>query len=71
MIAAIQFGSKTIDFRLEYSNRKSLGITVTSEMEVVVKAPTGTTMEKVVEKVRKKAPWIIKQQSFFLSFQVF
>jgi predicted metal-dependent hydrolase len=69
MIAAIQFGSKTIDFRLEYSNRKSLGITVTSEMEVVVKAPTGTTMEKVVEKVRKKAPWIIKQQSFFLSFQ--
>ena len=26
-------------------------------------------MEKVKEKVIKKAPWIIKQQSFFLSFQ--
>jgi predicted metal-dependent hydrolase len=25
-------------------------------------------MEKVKEKIRKKAPWIIKQQSFFLSF---
>ncbi len=69
MTSTIQFGSRTIDFRLEYSNRKSLGITVTPEMEVLVKAPTDTSMEKVKEKIRKKAPWIIKQQSFFLSFQ--
>lgn len=68
MTEAIQFGSKTIDFRLEYSDRKSLGITVTPEMEVLVKAPTDTTIEKVKEKIIKKAPWIIKQQSFFLSF---
>jgi predicted metal-dependent hydrolase len=69
MTESIQFGSRTIDFRLVYSDRKSLGITVTPEMEVLVKAPTDTTMEKVKEKIRKKAPWIIKQQSFFLSFQ--
>jgi predicted metal-dependent hydrolase len=69
MIESIQFGSRTIDFRLVYSDRKSLGITVTPEMEVLVKAPTDTSMEKVKEKIRKKAPWIIKQQSFFLSFQ--
>jgi predicted metal-dependent hydrolase len=69
MTEAIQFGSRTIDFRLEYSDRKSLGITVTPEMEVLVKAPTDASMEKVKEKIRKKAPWIIKQQSFFLSFQ--
>ncbi|MBK9680366.1 MAG: M48 family metallopeptidase [Saprospiraceae bacterium] len=69
MTEAIQFGSKKIDFRLEYSDRKSLGITVTPEMEVLVKAPADTTIEKVKEKIRKKAPWIIKQQSFFLSFQ--
>lgn len=69
MTENIQFGSKTIDFCLEYSDRKSLGITVTPEMEVLVRAPTGTSMETVKEKIRKKAPWIIKQQSFFLSFQ--
>lgn len=69
MTAAIHFGSRTIAFRLEYSNRKSLGITVTPEMEVLVKAPIATSLEKVKEKIRKKAPWIIKQQSFFLSFQ--
>ena len=69
MTATIQFGSKQIDFRLEYSNRKSLGITVTPEMEVLVKAPVDTSIEKVKEKLLGKAPWIIKQQSFFLSFQ--
>ena len=68
MTSAIQFGSRKIDFRLEYSDRKTLGITVTPEMEVLVKAPIDTAMELVEEKIRKKAPWIIKQQSFFLSF---
>lgn len=65
----IQFGSRVIDFRLEYSDRKSLGITVTPDMEVLVKAPLDAALEKVKEKVRKKAPWIIRQLSFFLSFQ--
>lgn len=69
MTEAIEFGSKTIHFRLEYSDRKSLGITVTPEMDVLVKAPLDTSVELVKEKIRKKAPWIIKQQSFFLSFQ--
>jgi predicted metal-dependent hydrolase len=68
MKSTIHFGSKQIDFRLEYSDRKTLGITVTSDMEVLVKAPIETSIEKVKEKLRKKAPWIIKQQSFFLSF---
>ena len=69
MTEAIQFGSRTIDFHLEYSDRKSLGITVTPEMEVLVKAPTDVSIEKIKEKIRKKAPWIIRQQSFFLTFQ--
>lgn len=68
MTAYIQFGSKQIDFHLEYTKRKSLGITVKPDLAVCVKAPVATSMEKVKEKLQKKAPWIIKQQSFFLSF---
>jgi predicted metal-dependent hydrolase len=68
MTSAIHFGSKQIDFRLEYSNRKTLGITVTPDLSVLVKAPVDTSFEKVKEKLRKKAPWIIRQQSFFLTF---
>jgi predicted metal-dependent hydrolase len=67
-MSSIQFGSKQIDFRLEYTGRKSLGITVTPDMYVLVKAPANVSLEKIKEKLRIKAPWIIKQQSFFLSF---
>jgi len=69
MKAKIQFGSVQIDFDVEFSNRKSLGIIVTPDLEVIVKAPDETSIEKVKEKVRKKAPWILNQQRFFLSFQ--
>jgi predicted metal-dependent hydrolase len=65
----IQFGSKTIKFSLSFSERKSLGISVSPEMEVLVKAPINAPIELIKEKVKRKAPWIIKQQSFFLSFQ--
>jgi predicted metal-dependent hydrolase len=65
---SIHFGSKQIVFHLEYSNRKSLGITVKPDLSVLVKAPVDTSLEKVKEKLRNKAPWIIRQQSFFLYF---
>ncbi len=69
MDASIQFGSKKIDFQVEFSARKTLGITVTPDMDVLVKAPVDSSIEKIKEKLLKKAAWIIKQQSFFLSFQ--
>jgi len=65
---SIDFGSKKIDFHLTFSDRKSLGITITPDMDVIVKAPRDAAIERVKEKVRKKAAWIIKQQSFFLTF---
>lgn len=68
MVSHIQFGSSRIDFLLEYSNRKSLGITVTPNATVVVKAPLNASLERVQAILRRKAPWIIKQKSFFLSF---
>lgn len=68
MRETIEYGSKTIEFQLQYSNRKTLGITVNPDLAITVKAPIDATLDTIKEKVRKKAPWIIKQQSFFLSF---
>ncbi len=65
----LQFGNSTIGYYLEFSARKSLGITVTPAMEVRVKAPENADIQKIQYIVRRKAPWIIKQLSFFLSFQ--
>jgi predicted metal-dependent hydrolase len=68
MIRSIQFGTKKIDYHLEFTNRKSLRITVTPEMSVIVEAPENTDIDRVEEKLKKRAPWVIKQQSYFLSF---
>jgi predicted metal-dependent hydrolase len=68
MMASIQFGSKQIDYQIEYSERKTLGITVTPDMDVLVKAPNDSPISKIEEKLQKKAPWIIKQQGFFLTY---
>jgi len=65
----IEYGSKRIDFRLKYSDRRTLGITVTPDLDVLVKAPVDTAINVIKERLRKKAPWIIRQLSFFLSFQ--
>lgn len=64
----ITFGSWQIAFQIVYSDRKTLGITVRPDQTVIVKAPVNSPLDKILEKVRKKAPWIIRQQNLFLSF---
>ena len=64
----IQFGSREITFQIIYSERKTLGITVSPDQKVVVKAPLNASLDNIKEKVLKKAPWIIKQQNLFISF---
>jgi predicted metal-dependent hydrolase len=64
----IIFGSKQIDFNLEYTSRKTLGVSVKPDLTVYVKAPFDTSIEKIKEKLKNKAAWIIRQQNFFLSF---
>ncbi|MFZ1699745.1 MAG: SprT family zinc-dependent metalloprotease [Pyrinomonadaceae bacterium] len=69
MRSHIQFGSTRIEFELKYSERKTLGITVNPDSEVLVTAPLNSEIEKIHRKLRKKAPWILKQKNFFLTFQ--
>lgn len=68
MNKVFRYGSKTIEYTLQFSERKTLGITVTPDMEVLVTAPLNASMEKVDALLLKRAPWILKQQSFFLAY---
>ncbi len=63
-----QYGSATIDYQLQFSDRKTLGITVTPEMTVIVTAPIGAETSKIESRIIKRAPWIIRNLSYFLSF---
>src|SRR6056297_1426522 len=64
----IKYGNTTIDFDLEYSKRKSLGITVHPDTTVLVKAPENTDYSKIKSKVQKRGRWILKQKNHFESF---
>ncbi|KAA2215752.1 M48 family metallopeptidase [Maribacter flavus] len=69
MRQVLQFGSEEIEYQLTFVARKTLGITVQPNRHVLVKAPLGSSMNKIQSKIRKKAPWILKQKDHFLSFE--
>lgn len=64
----VQYGNSDIQYSIIFSKRKTLGIQINPDGSVVVKAPVDTSKQKIYEKVKKRAPWIIKQQDFFKSF---
>jgi predicted metal-dependent hydrolase len=64
----IRFGSRRIDFELLFGSRKTLGIKVHPNCTVTVTAPNGAGLDKILTKVKEKAPWIQTQQNEFLSY---
>jgi predicted metal-dependent hydrolase len=65
----ITFGKRKILFDLLHRERKSLTIKVYPDTSVSVLAPLESKREKVLEKVRLKAPWILKQIDNFNSYK--
>ena len=63
------YGKHTIDFELRFAQRKTLGIAVYPDLNVVVTAPEGASDEKVYSKVKSKARWIMKQLRGFEKYQ--
>jgi len=61
-------GNITIDFHLRRSDRRTLAISVQPDLSVVVTAPLKAEIEKVILKVRNRAGWIRRQQSYFRDF---
>lgn len=64
----IEFGLSTIRYTILLSKRKTLSIIVMPDGTVVVKAPDDVCMERINEKIHKRASWILKQQHYFKSF---
>jgi len=59
---AVQFGTQTIDYELVRSDRKTVGLEVSLEEGVKVRAPKKLAKEKIKEVVKGKAEWILKKQ---------
>ncbi|MGI6047756.1 MAG: M48 family metallopeptidase [Petrimonas sp.] len=64
----LAFETFTLEYTLFFSKRKTLGITVNPDGEVIVKAPENADLEIVEQKIRKRIAWILRQQNYFRSF---
>jgi len=62
-ISHIHYGHRSIAFKIERSyRRKTVGIYVFRQSEVLVRAPQFLEVDRIKEIIRKKAQWIIKKQ---------
>jgi len=57
---SITWGTVEIPYRYFHSRRKTVGISVHPDLSVTVRAPIGTSIEKIREFVHRRASWINK-----------
>lgn len=62
------YGKEQIQFSVLYSARKTLGIEVHPDGNVLVKAPIGTDPAEIQKRVYKRIRWIQRQQHYFRQF---
>jgi predicted metal-dependent hydrolase len=58
---------QNIDFRVVYSGRRSLGISVLPDSTVIVRVPYRTSLKTINRIVQEKATWIIKHRDSYSS----
>ena len=67
--ATLTLGEETIAYEVIYLDRKTLEIAVHPDKSVTVKAPTGTSASELQKRVRRRAGWIRRQQTYFSQFE--
>lgn len=63
------FGTFVYEYQLIKQDRKTLSLTVTPDLRIIVKCPTGTDAERIENFLQKKWFWLEKQLSFFKKYQ--
>lgn len=65
---SINVARRQFTYRIILSERKTLGISVTPELEIIVRAPVNASKDRIREIVKRKARWIEKQRIHFEAF---
>ena len=63
------YDGQRIPFRIEYRKRKKLAISVTPEMKLEVVAPEDSATKKILDRVERRAQWILRHWRYFEQFQ--
>jgi predicted metal-dependent hydrolase len=63
------FGTFTYEYQLITQERKTLSLTVTPDLHIILKCPESTEVERIEKFLRKKWFWLEKQLKFFKKYQ--
>jgi predicted metal-dependent hydrolase len=63
----IKYGNRIITYTLIHRSRKTLGITVTPEKQVIVRCPYNASLDKINKVIHKRLKWISNKLSYFES----
>jgi len=63
------FGTFIYEYQLVKQNRKTLSLTVTPDLRIILKCPEQTDNERIENFLQKKWFWLEKQLSFFKKYQ--
>lgn len=69
MRGCIAYSVHRLEYRLRFSARRTISITVFPDRSIEVIAPKGTPREEVEARLRKRARWVIRQLLHFERFR--
>jgi predicted metal-dependent hydrolase len=69
MHGTISYSSHQLKYRLRFSARRTMAITVYPDETIEIVAPKGTDPREVAARVRRRARWIIRQKLYFGQFR--
>lgn len=64
----VNYGSHVLEYRLRFSNRKTLEIAVHPDQSIEAVAPKGTPPENIDPILHRSARWIMRQRRYFEQF---
>ena len=58
---SVKYGTKNIEFNVEFKDRKTMSISVEPHKKITVVAPVGTSEKEIKESVKSKGAWIVQK----------
>lgn len=62
------YGEKAYSYRIQQRKRKTLGIEVHPNCDILVSAPPGIALDEIGKRVERRKEWIVKQIGYFTRF---
>ena len=57
----VKYGTKDIEFSIEFRNRKTISLSVEPPNDILVVAPIGTSEEEIKNIVKSRGSWIVQK----------